>query len=525
VYAALAPVRLAEYDALGSRTGCMPGTRTLVLTKIREWAEDNSPGMSVFWLVGMAGTGKSTIAKSVCEVFAGEGRLAASFFVSAQEVLRRDPHSVLRTIAYQLALKDPAAFGALYQSTTEHGISSRPMAEQVQKTLFAPLAVVKKMSEQMVIVIDALDECDKLNGVESGDLIPLLASKLSAFNIKLFVTSRNEHKLEIMREGLGTVGLTLHEMDESIVDSDVRRYIETHLRDIARTQQVSEPEWPSEEDVETLVKNTGPLFIYAATVIRYIGNEWHDPVVRLRQLLDSSCTGSDTLDAVDSLYERILDQCVKNEVGREDIQRRERIQLILGTVVVAMEPVQIRVIASMLPSGVSSQVIHKDVDALGSILISPAPSSSDPVRILHASFPDYLRDRCTDPRFRINNSEHHGRMTVQCLQILNAGLRKNICDIPDPSTPNFEVPGIVQKLAAVAPEDLRYAAKYWLAHLTAVMDVCGDVSELMGYLDEFCSKHLLHWLELMSLLNKLRTVHGNLLPLIAMMKVRQISNI
>jgi hypothetical protein len=524
VYDALGPVRLAEYDALGSRTGCMPGTRTLVLTKIREWAEDTSPGLSIFWLVGMAGTGKSTVAKSVCEVFAGEGRLGASFFVSAQDVLRRDPHSVLRTIAYQLALKDPAAFRALYQSTAEHGIASRRMEEQVEKTLVIPLtSAVHSISKEMVIVIDALDECEKIDGVESGHLIPLLAAKLSTLDIKLLVTSRNEHKLEIMREGLGAVGLTLQDMDESIVEGDVRRYIKAELREIARTQQVSDPEWPFEEDVKTLVQNTGPFFIYAATVVRYIGNEWHDPVVRLRQLLDSSSIGSDSLDAVDSLYERIFNQCVKNEAGREDIQRRERIQLILGTVVIALEPVQIRVISSMLPSGVSPQVVHKDVDALGSVLISPAPHSADPVRILHASLPDYLRNRCADHWFRLDTFDHHKRMAVQCLQILNTHLRMNLCKIADPSVPNDDVPNIVQKLYSAAPDEVRYAAKHWYGHLMVVMGSCEDVEELLDSLEVFCSIHLLHWLELLSLLNELQRLQRDLLPVVVRMKVRPIA--
>jgi hypothetical protein len=523
VYAALAPIRLAEYDALGSRTGCMPGTRTFVLAKIREWADYTSPGLSIFWLVGMAGTGKSTIAKSACEVFAGEGRLGARFFVSAQDIFRRDPHSVLRTIAYQIALKDPAAFRALYESTMEHGISSRPMAEQVQKTLFVPLtAATNNISKEMVIVIDALDECDRLGGVESGDLIPLLASKLSVFDIKLLVTSRNEHKLEIMRQGLGTVGLTLHDMDETIVDSDIRRYIESELCKVAQALKVSDPNWPSEDDVRRLVQTTGPFFIYAATVVRYIANERHDPVKRLRQLLDSPKASSNTLDAVDAVYERILDQCVRNEAGREDADLRKRIQLILGTIVVAMEPLPIRAIANMLPDDVCPKVIQMDVVSLGSILFSTADESLEPVRVLHASFPDFLRGRCADPRFHIDTSEHHERMAVQCIQILNTRLRKNICDIPDPSVPNSEVPSLVKKLTAVAPEELRYAAKHWVAHLIAVMDVCGDDSELMGYLNEFCSKHLLQWLELMSLLNELQMVHGNLLPLIVMMKVRQI---
>ena len=52
-----------------------------LLDKIGSWAEDfkRSP---VFWLNGLAGTGKSTIAQTVSERVSADGRLAASFFWS-----------------------------------------------------------------------------------------------------------------------------------------------------------------------------------------------------------------------------------------------------------------------------------------------------------------------------------------------------------------------------------------------------------------------------------------------------------
>jgi hypothetical protein len=238
----------------------MKDTRTYVLGLIQDWAYTHSPGLSIFWLTGMAGTGKSTIAKTACELFAQDGMLGASFFVSRQEIERRDPHRVLRSIAYQLALKDPTAFREVHQRVTaEHGVSSRPMKEQIQKILVAPLvSAVASMPKDIVVVIDALDECDKLNGVASGDLMPLLASQLSSFSIKLLVTSRNEHKFEVMREKLKPASLMLQDIEEVLVESDVQRYIEFELSRIAEAHNISDPAWPSATDVQTLVKNTGP---------------------------------------------------------------------------------------------------------------------------------------------------------------------------------------------------------------------------------------------------------------------------
>ncbi|KAF8707744.1 WD40 repeat-like protein, partial [Rhizoctonia solani] len=61
----LEPVELAEYDSSLStsinRRTCTQDTRTQVLAELAEWA--NSPDAPpVFWMNGMAGTGKTTIA-------------------------------------------------------------------------------------------------------------------------------------------------------------------------------------------------------------------------------------------------------------------------------------------------------------------------------------------------------------------------------------------------------------------------------------------------------------------------------
>ena len=47
------------------------------------WSKDEQPGAKrVFWLNGMAGTGKSTIARTVAESFRGEPFIVSSFFFS-----------------------------------------------------------------------------------------------------------------------------------------------------------------------------------------------------------------------------------------------------------------------------------------------------------------------------------------------------------------------------------------------------------------------------------------------------------
>ncbi|TFY76513.1 hypothetical protein EWM64_g7500 [Hericium alpestre] len=65
--------------------GCMADTRVSVLGNLMSWAVDSGPGAShVYWLTGLAGTGKSAIAYSFCRLLNDAGLLGGSFFCSRQ---------------------------------------------------------------------------------------------------------------------------------------------------------------------------------------------------------------------------------------------------------------------------------------------------------------------------------------------------------------------------------------------------------------------------------------------------------
>src|SRR5258708_22035385 len=65
----------------GNRQGCLKGTRKEVLLHIEQWLMDDKD-QRIFWLNGLAGTGKSTIAQTFAEISFADGKLGASFFCS-----------------------------------------------------------------------------------------------------------------------------------------------------------------------------------------------------------------------------------------------------------------------------------------------------------------------------------------------------------------------------------------------------------------------------------------------------------
>ncbi|KAL4975136.1 hypothetical protein BDW66DRAFT_160755 [Aspergillus desertorum] len=83
---------------------CLQGTRTALLQQIMDWAMLPSQ-KSIFWLKGMAGTGKSTISRTVARLLKNTNHLGASFFFKRGEGDRGNAKKLFPTLTRQLMLK------------------------------------------------------------------------------------------------------------------------------------------------------------------------------------------------------------------------------------------------------------------------------------------------------------------------------------------------------------------------------------------------------------------------------------
>ena len=95
----------AGFDALNKEheASCVPATRIEVLNHIIIWSNNESDGRSVFWLSGMAGVGKSAVARIVAREHHEQKRLGASFFFASGGGEAGNARSFSTTIAFQLA--------------------------------------------------------------------------------------------------------------------------------------------------------------------------------------------------------------------------------------------------------------------------------------------------------------------------------------------------------------------------------------------------------------------------------------
>jgi hypothetical protein len=135
----LGPVHAAVWDS--NRRGCLADTRVGLLGDIRAWIDAGQDSERIYWLNGLAGTGKSTIAASVCKDLVGRQQLCLSFFISRSAADRRNTLKVIHTIAYQLAVFGSSdtrkvICGALHDQL---GLLEKPLQEQVSALIIEPL--------------------------------------------------------------------------------------------------------------------------------------------------------------------------------------------------------------------------------------------------------------------------------------------------------------------------------------------------------------------------------------------------
>jgi len=173
------------------RKSCLRGTRETVLNEIELWTKDfnKSP---VYWLNGLAGTGKTTIAQTVSERAFADGVLGASFFCSRDFGDRSDLSFIFPTLAFQLAHKYPkfrSVLVPLLQSNPD--VVHESLYSQMGKLIAEPL---KSAGVSTVVVIDALDECK--DEEPSSAILSVLGRFVEQIpRVKFFITGRPEPRI------------------------------------------------------------------------------------------------------------------------------------------------------------------------------------------------------------------------------------------------------------------------------------------------------------------------------------------
>ena len=463
---------------------------------------DNSP---VYWLNGLAGTGKSTIAQTISERMFADGRLGASFFCSRNYEDRSNLRLIFPTLAVQLARRYTefrSIFIPLVQSDPE--IAYECLYTQMDKLIVGPL---EESGISTVIVIDALDETrDEEPASAILSVLGRFVSKIP--KVKFFVTGRPEPRI---RQGFrlpllmqATDVFVLHEVEPSLVNNDIRLFFKQSFLEFTRRRGGLDG-WPTKEQLDLLCERAAGLFVYAVATVNFLDSRHNNPRRRLDLLLrspeSSTREGRTELTActtptMDSLYTSIIQVAF----GQNDPEDDSKVRSVLGAVVLATNPLSPSAIATLL--GFDTEDVFSLLESLHSLLILQEDVSS-PVRSFHKSFPDFITDptRCISSRFYISSPDHHLELFISSLELMNKTLEKNMCNFP-PSVKKSEVPDLEERTEYFVSHALRYACRSWDKHLTITNLV--HTPEITPLLHRFLEKKFLFWLEVLSILGTAR---------------------
>ncbi|KAJ5389771.1 uncharacterized protein N7496_000839 [Penicillium cataractarum] len=495
----------ARFDAFDDRDAveCLQGTRTELLQQIMEWAMSPSQ-KCIFWLKGMAGTGKSTISRTVARSLKDTNHLGASFFFKRGEGDRGNAKKFFPTLTRQLMLMIPVLRSGVHKALHDDpDIVSKSLREQFEKLLLHPLLDLDQHGRQpqaAVIVIDALDECEHDQDVRNIiRLLPLL-QKAKSVRLRIFLTSRPELPISIGFSEIANHGyqdLALHEIPEKVTERDIHLFLQDRFAKIKQDRNISQ-DWPGDNVIQKLVTVSVPLFISAATVCRYIENTIWEPKLRLTELLTDQAK---YVSKMDKTYLPILMRLLDDRESDESEQQQllQEFQDIVGVIILLADPLSINALSLFL--GIGADRIGNRLNSFRSVLSIPG-NRDQSVRILHLSFRDFLVQSGT--KFHVDEPKKHKKIAHLCLKTMQNHLRKDICDLESSGTYRTDVGP--QYIRQYLPLELQYSCRYWIHHLEQSQDLSSGIEDVLLFLQ----KHFLHWLEAMSLLGLISEVVGML---------------
>ena len=380
---------------------------------ILDWIYSESSTSSFFWLYGSAGAGKTAILQAIAEFLCSPTEpyenFGGSFFFSRGKKGRDEGHFLFSTIAYQLALKVPGLRQHVnHIMVLDPTLHTKSMDAQLRTLIIDTFRHLSPLPQRpYLVIIDGLDEChDKA----TQQLILRLLCETITFHklpLRFLIGSRPESHIRdsFDQESLYKVTRRVI-LDETF---NPGRDIQVFLRDGFAKMCAENPilshvklPWPEEGIIDLIVQRSSGQFIYAATVLKFVGADFCSPTKQLTLVLKPDPTAFSDLD---QLYTQILSVYPKamnivQVLGIISVSHRKLAEVIED--VFEMEEGELKLVLCGLSSLMKDE---KDDDYF-------IP------HFAHASFGDYLFDSSRSGSFHVNRQEYVNKLTIRSFALI-----------------------------------------------------------------------------------------------------------
>jgi len=471
---------------------CMEGTRTSLLEQIIAWATTRSEqtnGRNIYWIYGVPGIGKTSLAHSICASLDDQEQLAGAFFCRRDDPELSEPINILLTLIHKLAIIFPP-FRSIVAERLRRNPNVTP--ESMKHTLFLDFirTLPRFPNRTLVFVIDAFDECGNIQS--RRDILKALTDAVAhAPWLKIIITSRPEVDIQRFFDDPTQLSHLRYDLTaDKETTSNLRIFAEDRFRKVALTRCLQCP-WPEQLLFDGVISRAAGLFIFIETLARTL-EQCHDPTALLEATLQNSAGPG--LTALYGLYSSIV------RARRVDSNTEFRRMIGVLLIMALYRPLCEETIAEL--AGVRTDLVKMWVGDLSSLLYrDEGPNGGICVR--HLSISDFFVSCDCHSDYQVNLRDANVQLGIACLEKMIEQLRFNICGLEDSRLTNDDVKDLPLRIKENISDALQYSSLYWSNHLCFTPDT--GVGRVWENLRKFFEgPYALFWIEVLSIMGMLR---------------------
>jgi hypothetical protein len=479
----LGPIKTGYHQGLR----CMEGTRKSRIKGIVDWVANKSeekglPQSNTYWIYGLPGIGKTSLAHSICASLHEQGQLAGAFFCRRDDPNLSEPRHILPTLIYKLAGVFPS-FRTNVAKCLRNDSNLTP--ESMKDSFFLDLLdnLPKPPNDFFVFVIDAFDECG--NNRSRPALLKLLTNAAARVPwLKIIMASRPEADIQRFFDQSSYLQYDLATDQEA--SHDLRTFAQSEFDLIAPQWYLPTP-WPEESLLNRIISRANGLFIFIRTLVLSL-EHCEEPTEILQAASEDS--GGAGLEALYKLYSSILNSRI--------VHRKPEFRRMIGVLLTAAPYRALceETIAEL--AGVESKFVKKWVDDLSSLLYRDEGTNRG-IRVRHLSISEFLVIDDCPCDYQINRQDANVQLGIACLKTMVHQLRFNICGLEDSRLANANIQDLPSRIRENISDCLQYSSLYWSNHLCFAPD--NNDRRVWDSLEEFFEGLCpLFWIEGLSIL-------------------------
>ena len=467
---------------------CMDGTREFLLKQLIGWVtteQEKDEKRNTYWIYGLPGIGKTSLAHSICAMLHERNHLAGAFFCRRDDGNLNEPRNILPTLIHKLARILPP-FRRVVAECLRNDPNLTPGS--MKHTLL--LELIRKLSHPpkrtLVFVIDAMDECGDARS-RPGILRALTDAAAHAQWLKIIITSRPEADI---RRVFDTLVDSSHEQYDLAADteasSDLRTFTQIRFDRIASERYLPSP-WPGQSLFDRAISRAAGLFVFIETIARAL-EQCEDPTEHLKSTLEASVGPG--LTSLYGLYSSIL----KARIVHSTTEFRR----VIGVLLMAAphRPLCEETIAEL--TRVRLDLVKMWVADLSSLLYRDEGANGG-IRVRHLSISDFFLSNDCHSDYHVNVRDANLDLGMDCLRTMIEQLRFNICELGDSRLANTDVKDLPSRIKKNISDALQYSSLYWSNHL-CFDGTNGDHRVLESLRKFFEGPYSLFWIEVLSIM-------------------------